>query len=802
MIQDFKYGIRMLLQKPTYTVIAIATLALGIGATTSLFSVVNAVLLRPLPYPNAKRLVHVGQQYRSGLMGAGEPKFLYWRSHAQSFEELAAYSGVGGADGNLSGGDEAEFVRGVRVSAGIFRVLGVYPAIGRTFSKEEDSPGAARVAILSNSLWQRRFGGDKAIIGQSVRLNNKPITIVGVMPADFELARGAHLMLPMQASPTANYDPNATVVGLLKQGVTVAQARDDMKRVADAFRAEFPKQMNTSESVDLQSYQGMFTDSVASWLWILLGAVGFLLLIACANVGNLQLTRAAARQREIAVRIALGAGRMRIIRQLVTEGVLLSLIGGAAGIFLAVWGTAALMTAIPNGFLPDGVQVNLDWRVLLFALAVSIATGVLFGLAPAWQARTLDANTVIKESSGTGGSRKKKLGRILVGAEIALSLVLLVGAGLLLRTFAKLISVDPGFDQHNVFTGQVALGGEAYDTTAEANAFYRSAIDRIRSIPGVETAAVINRLPLDWQFNMPIVFADKPDQLESVQFRMITPDYFKVMHIPVRNGREFADSDSPATAPVAIVNEAFVRGYFEKKDPFAQRFSIGRGLNDIPRQVVGVVADTKQMGLDRPPLATVFVPIAQMPDKLMAVARSFTPGFFTVRTSVDPMSLAAAIKQEIARVDSTVALSPISSMDRIASRSTVQNRFNMILLGLFAVLGLVLAAVGIYGVTSYAVAQRTNEIGLRLALGAQSHSVIAMIVRQGALVVIVGIAIGLIASLILTRLLKSQLFGVTATDPLTFVTIGILLALVALLASWIPARRAARVDPLTALRYE
>ena len=350
--------------------------------------------------------------------------------------------------------------------------------------------------------------------------------------------------------------------------------------------------------------------------------------------------------------------------------------------------------------------------------------------------------------------------------------------------------------------GQVALGGDAYDTTAESAAFYRNAIERIRSIPGVESAAVINRLPLDWQFNMPVVFADAPNEVESVQFRMITPDYFKVMRIALRSGREFGESDAASTAPVAIVNEAFVRRHFEKKDPFSERLSVGRGLGDLPRQIVGIVADTKQMGLDRPALATVFVPVAQLPDKLMAVSRSFTAGYFTIRTSVEPLSLAHAFKQEVARVDSGVALSQIGSMDGLSSRSTRQNRFNMVLLGLFAALGLVLAAVGIYGVTSYAVAQRTNEIGLRLALGAQSKSVINLIVKQGAVIVVAGISIGLIASLILTRLIKAKLFGVTSTDPITFVSIGVLLTTVALLASWIPARRAARVDPLIALRYE
>jgi predicted permease len=800
--QDLRYGARMLMKKPGFTLIAVATLALGIGATTAIFSVVNAVLLRPLPYPDADRLLTIGQQYKSGPMGAGEPKFMFWREQSQSFEAMAAYSNFGGAGGNLSGGNEAEYVNGLRVSVDFFRVLGVSPALGRGFTEEEDKPGAERVAILSDGLWQRRFGGDRGLIGKTVLVNGKPVMIVGVTPPQFLTGFGADLLAPMQARPGSNVDPNATVIGKLKPGVSLQQAQAELKIVADKYRADFPRQMQEGESVGARPYQEVFTEGVSQLLWVLLGAVGFLLLIACANVANLQLARAAARQREIAVRMAMGAGGGRIMRQLLTEGLLLALVGGAAGLLLAVWGTAGLLAALPKDLLPSVALVSVDWRVLAFAVFAAVATGLLFGLAPAWQARKVNVNTALKEQAGKGGMGRGRLRGALVVTEVALALVLLVGAGLLIRTFTNLMGVAPGFDPHNVMTCQIALDGERYDTTNEAAAFYRDALERIRHLPGVEAAAIINKLPLDWQFNMPVVFPNDPEKRLSVQFRMASPDYFRVMKIPIRQGRDFSDADNPAAPPVAIVNEAFMKRFFDGQNPFAQQLSVGRGLNDPIRQVVGVVADTKQHGLDRPASPTVFKPIPQVPDKLMAVIRGFTPANFAVRTTVAPLSLRDAVKREIAQMDPTLSLSEFSSMEEITARSVATQRFNMLLLGLFAGLGLLLAGVGIYGVVAYSVAQRTNEIGLRIALGAQAGDVVRLILKHGLALALAGVALGAAASFGLTRLMKGFLFGVGATDPLTFVAVALSLILVALVACWIPARRATKVDPMIALRYE
>jgi predicted permease len=800
--QDLRYGARMLMKKPGFTLIAVATLALGIGATTAIFSVVNAVLLRPLPYPDADRLLTIGQQYKSGPMGAGEPKFMFWREQSQSFEAMAAYSNFGGAGGNLSGGNEAEYVNGLRVSVDFFRVLGVSPALGRGFTEEEDKPGAERVAILSDGLWQRRFGGDRGLIGKTVLVNGKPVMIVGVTPPQFLTGFGADLLAPMQARPGSNVDPNATVIGKLKPGVSLQQAQAELKIVADKYRADFPRQMQEGESVGARPYQEVFTEGVSQLLWVLLGAVGFLLLIACANVANLQLARAAARQREIAVRMAMGAGGGRIMRQLLTEGLLLALVGGAAGLLLAVWGTAGLLAALPKDLLPSVALVSVDWRVLAFAVFAAVATGLLFGLAPAWQARKVNVNTALKEQAGKGGMGRGRLRGALVVTEVALALVLLVGAGLLIRTFTNLMGVAPGFDPHNVMTCQIALDGERYDTTNEAAAFYRDALERIRHLPGVEAAAIINKLPLDWQFNMPVVFPNDPEKRLSVQFRMASPDYFRVMKIPIRQGRDFSDADNPAAPPVAIVNEAFMKRFFDGQNPFAQQLSVGRGLNDPIRQVVGVVADTKQHGLDRPASPTVFIPIPQVPDKLMAVIRGFTPANFAVRTTVAPLSLRDAVKREIAQMDPTLSLSEFSSMEEITARSVATQRFNMLLLGLFAGLGLLLAGVGIYGVVAYSVAQRTNEIGLRIALGAQAGDVVRLILKHGLALALAGVALGAAASFGLTRLMKGFLFGVGATDPLTFVAVALSLILVALVACWIPARRATKVDPMIALRYE
>lgn len=489
LMRDLRYGARMLIQKPGFSLTAVITLALGVGATTAIFTIVNAVLLRPLPYPDSDKLLFVGQTFQGQMSGTGEPKFLFWKEQSQSFDSLACYSSYGGARGNLSGGNEAEYVRGWRVSEDFFRAFGVYPALGRAFTRAEDTPGGERVAILSDGLWQKRFGGRQEIVGQTVSFNDQPVTVVGIMPPGFRFGAGdaVDLFTPMQARPTANYDPNAEVVGRLKPGVTIEQARAELKLIAEKYREAFPRAMRDNESIGAQPYKDLFTGPVKQYLWILLGAVGFLLLIACANVANLQLTRAAARQREIAVRMALGAGGGRIARQLLAESGLLALIGGAAGALLAVWGTDLLVAAMPEGLLPLVEEIKVDWRVLAFALGAVIVTGLLFGLAPAWQARKVDVNSTLKDGGNKGGVARGRLRGALVVVEVALSLVLLVGAGLLARTFANLMGVAPGFDPSGVLTCQVVLDGPRYDTTQEAAAFYRDALERISGLPGVES---------------------------------------------------------------------------------------------------------------------------------------------------------------------------------------------------------------------------------------------------------------------------------------------------------------------------
>ena len=800
-LKDIRYGLRTLWQRPGFTVIAIMTLGLGIGATTAIFSVVNAVLLRPLPYPAAERLMRIGQQYPSGLAAAGEPKFLFWREQSESFETMAAYEGFG-AGGNLAGGSEAEYVDGLRVSSEFFRVLKVYPALGRAFTKEDDTPGSEPVAILSDGLWRRSFGADAGLLGRTILLNGQTVTVVGVMPPQFHFTSESDLFTPMRPSLNGDPNPNATVFGRLKDGVTPAQALSELKSIADKYRELYPKEMSKNESVGLEPYQDLFTSNVKQLLWILLGAVGFLLLIACANVANLQLTRAAAREKEIAVRQALGASRLRIIRQLMTEGVLLALVGGAAGVLLAFWGTQVLMASVPEGFIARANEVNFDWRVLLFAFSAAIATGFLFGLAPAFQARRINVNAALKESARRGGGVRGRLRSTLVVVEVALSLVLLVGAMLLVRTFNNLRGVTPGFDATNVLTFQVDLKGEKYKSTNQVAAFYQDALERINRIPGVEKAAVTNVLPLVAQFNMPVVFPDHPDTIMTAQFRMVTPEYFRVMKITLQQGRDFTPADGPGGPPVVIINEAFARRFVNNPNPFAHQLVVSRGLGEAPRQIIGMVSDVKQQGLDRDAPPMVFVPIPQVSDKMMAVVRRYVSAYFTVRTTVAPLGLSAAMKREIAALDPTLALSHIRPMDQVVAGSVAPQRFNMLLVGLFAGLGLLLAAVGIYGVISYSVGQRTNEFGIRIALGAGTSDVTTLVLKQGLALALLGVTIGLVASLALTRLMTSFLFGVKPTDFVSFVTVSLSLFGVALLACYIPARRATKVDPLVALRYE
>jgi putative ABC transport system permease protein len=798
--KDIRYGFRSLVKAPGFTVVALITLALGIGANTAIFSVVNAVLLRPLPFPESERVMWIGQQFSGSPAAAGQPKFLFWREQSQVFESMAAYEGFRGG-GNLAGGNEAEYVGGLHVSSDFFRVLGVNPSLGRAFTPEDDTPGAAPVAILADGLWRRRFNSDAAIVGKTISLNGKSVTVVGVVPRQLNFLHDSDLFEPLQASLTGDPNPNTTVIGRLKAGVNQAQAVSELRLIAEKYRALNPKLMQPEESAGVWPYQDLFTSNVRELLWILLGAVGFLLLIACANVANLQLTRAAGRQKEIAVRRALGASGPRVVRQLLTEGLLLSLAGGVAGLLLAAWGTQLLVAALPQGFMSRANEVSLDWRVVIFALTSAVITGVLFGLAPALQASRINVNTVLKETARQGGGARGRLRSLLVVVEVALTVVLLAGAALLIRSFNNLRTVTPGFDSENVLTAHLDLKGEKYDSAAEESAFYRDTLERIRRLPGVESAAVTNVLPLQAQFNMPVVFPGRADSI-SAQFRLVTPEYFQVMKIAVQKGRAFSEADLLGAQPVAIVNESFERRFINGVDPFTQSLAIGRGLDDSQRQVVGVVGDVKQFGMDRAAPPMVYVPLGQVGDKLMTTIRRFVSAYVAVRTTVPPLSLSVPLKREVAALDPALPLDGIRPMDQVVARSIAPQRFNMLLITAFASVGLALAAVGIFGVMSYSVAQRTNELGIRIALGAQASDVVKLVLRRGIILTLSGVAIGLAGAFGLTRLMASLLFGVTPTDPLTFGTVTVTLIFVALLACYIPARRATKVDPLEALRYE
>jgi putative ABC transport system permease protein len=798
--QDLRYGVRMLLQRPGFTLVAVITLALGIGANTAIFSVVNAVLLRPLPYQEPERIMALWpDRPGSSYQGVSETKFVFWKAHNQNFDGLAASTGVGSGI-NLSGGDEPEFVTGIRVSADFFRVLGVNPFIGRGFTAEEDSPGGEKVIILSHGLWQQHFAADPFIAGKTASLNGNNYTIVGVLPAGFQYGSSRDVFLPLRTNPASRAEGhNYTVLGRLKPGHTKAQAQAEMQVVFEQFKEAEPKMIWKSEQgIRIEPYQTNLTAPIQPLLLILLGAVSFVLLIACANVANLQLTRSAARRKEMAIRAALGAASGRIIRQLLTESLLLALIGGGAGVLPAVWGVKVLTALMPEGLMPRATEIGFDWRVLGFALAMAIGTGVLFGLAPAIQAARLDVNHVLKESAGKGGVRGR-LRAVLVVSEVALALVLLVGAMLLLRTFANLRQVDPGFDSQNVLTFEVAPNGAQYDTTAKQADYFRRSLERIKSLPGVDSAAVTSNLPLGAWLNLGVGLAGKPDSFRSTEIRMITADYFNVLKMRMRQGRAFTEADDSGTSPVMIVNEAYARQAFPDADPIGQMLTIEGKTN---YQVVGLVNDVKQFALSDPAPPTVFVPLAQVDDKVMRGARQFVTMKFAVRTTNDPLTLSTAIRQEMQQVDPSLPLAKVRSLEQLVARSLASERFNFVLLGLFALIGLALAALGIYGVISYSVAQRTREIGIRLALGAPTRDVLKLVVGQGMILALSGVGIGLTGALLLTRVMENFLFGVSTTDPLTFVSVALFLSLIALFACLVPARRALRINPMVALRYE
>ncbi|MBI3664829.1 MAG: ABC transporter permease [Acidobacteria bacterium] len=803
--QDLRYAARTLGRSPGFTATAVLTLALGIGANTAIFSVVNAVLLRPLPYPEPERLVDIMRRYRgfddNGQSGA---EFLFYREHCRSFERLAAFDGVSSGL-NLVVGGEAEYVRALGASADYFRVFGAEPARGRSFQEEEDRPDGANVAVLSHALWQRRFNCDPDIVGRAVSLGGRAYTIVGVTPAGFNSIPPADVWTALHPSPR-NEDPNFDVVGRLKAGVTLAQAQSEMDAVGEAFRRQSARAQEDRSVPWLRPLQSYLARSVRPALLVILGAVGVVLLIACVNTANLLLVRASSRAREIAIRAALGAGRQRIVRQLLTESVLLALAGGGLGLLVARWSVPGLLALTPAEY-SIWQHVGVDGTVLGVTVALSLLTGIVFGLAPALEITRLDLSEAFKAGGGrtTSGRRAGWLRQALVVAEVALCMVLLVGAGLLVRTFMNLRRVNPGLDPHNVLTAQMSLYGDRYRTAEKLAAFYESGLARIRQLPGVEGAAVISNLPIERGLNMPAFLVDGPlaGETRMSDWRYITPDYFRVMKIPLLAGRYLEEADTARSANVAVVNQEFARRYFANGEAIGRHIQTFRGADgERAREIVGIVGDVKERGLDGPARPVMHVPVSQAPDRALGATHYWFQVSWVVRAREGGSGLIADMQQKVRAVDPEQPFSGFRTMEQVMAGSLRQQQFQMMLLGLFAALALALAAAGIYGLISYSVVQRTQEIGIRLALGATAGSLVRAIVWQGTALAGAGVAAGLIAALALTRLLERFVFGVGTADPATFLGVAMLLVAVAAAASLIPALRVVRLNPMDTLRVE
>jgi predicted permease len=806
LLQDLRYGARMLLKRPSFTVVALLTLAFGIGANTAIFTVVNAALLRPLPFREPDRLVHLWEstpQNQFGEREASYPDYLDWKAGTQAFEGLAGYSRRSFA---LTGRETPDRFEGAAVTDGFFQVLGVAPVLGRSFQPGEDKAGGARLVILSYGLWQRRFGGDPNILGQSLVLDANNYTVVGVLPQSFQFAPAgaAELWVPLnpsQGQMSRRFQHWLNIVGRLKPGVTMSQARAEMAVVAASIAQQYPDS-HTGTGIRLVALHEQITGKVRPILLILLGAVGFVLLIACANVANLMLARASARQKEIAIRTAMGASRWRLIRQLLTESVLLALLGGGIGLLLAQWGVDLLIAAIPQSQLssmPYLQGLGLDARVLLFALAVSLLTGIVFGLAPAFQSSKLNLLESLKEGGRTSGIHLRQgLRNSLVVAEIAIALVLLVGAGLMMKSLFRLLAVDPGFKPDHLLTMHVSLPAVKYPEDGNVLAFHQQLLERIENLPGVTGVGSVSVLPLLGGDTTRLVVEGRPvpppgEELEA-NYRDVSNSYFRTMGVPLIRGREFTDLDKQGAPEVVIINQTMANRLFPGQDPIGQRLAFAnnqvKGL-----EIVGVVGDEKVTRLDSATTPVIYVSFLQDPTRTLNLV---------VRTTFDPEAVSVAARGAIQSLDADLAVFGVSTMERLInnSPSTFLRRYPAFLIGVFAGVALLLAMVGIYGVISYTVTQRTHEIGVRMALGAQRSDIFKMILGQGLMLTLAGVGCGLLAALVLTRFLSSMLFGVTATDPLTYAAVSLPLVLIAMLASYIPARRATKVDPMVALRYE
>ncbi len=817
-LKDLRHSLRTFAKSPAFTFAAIAALTLGIGANTAIFSVVNAIMLRPVPFPDADRIVAFMNTSPQGSgPGASPARFQHWREQDAVVRDVSAYlTGVL----NFTGGAFPEQLRSGQVSADFFRLFGAPVARGRTFTAEEDAPNGPRVAVLSHGLWVTRFNSDPAVVGQAISLSGEPYTIVGVL-GDFDFAEfgpAPQVWTPFQLDPqTSDQGFFFQAAGRLAPGVTLAQARARIELSARDFERKFPGALGQGASFSVDPVRDVLVRNVRTSLFVLLGAVTFVLLIACANVANLLLVRATGRRREIAMRLALGGSRGRIARQLLTESVVLSLAGGVLGLVFGLLGIRALLSVNTAG-LPrigvDGALVGLDWRVLAFTLLVACATGVLFGLFPALQSAGGDLTTTLKEGGGRTGTglRHNKARAILVVAEVALALILLVGSALLIRTAVALGGVNPGFDVHNVLTMRMSLTGPRFLSAEGVEQAIRDGVERVRTVPGVVAASASCCVPLQGGYGLPFTIVGRAAPAQGGPFHggghwlTSSPGYFDVFRIPVTRGRAFTDRDNSVAPGVVVINEAMARQYWPDSDPLGERLVIGRGVmkefaTEPERQIIGVVGDTRDSGLNSEPGPAMYIPQAQVPDAVNALNVRITPLAWVVRTQGEPMLVSTQVQEQI-RQATGLPVTDVRSMAEVVSRSTSRQRFNMWLMTVFGLSALVLAAIGIYGLMAYSVEQRTQEIGIRVALGASAAAVRRMIVRQGMVLALAGVVLGLAVAVALARVMETLLYGVTTRDPLVFAAVPVILTVVSWLAVWLPARRAAGVDPMVALRAE
>jgi putative ABC transport system permease protein len=811
---NLKHAVRMFRSNPGFTFAAIAALALGIGINTSIFTVVDTVLLKPLTYPEADRIVQFLHVAPDGNGSATSiPDFLAFEQQSTVFQDVAAYD-FGGPGFNLTG-DRPEQVHGIHVTQAYFRLFGAPVLLGRTFTPQEDSPTGGRVVVLSYGLWQRKFGGKPDIIGSALSLGNEPFTIIGVLGKSFVSDPEADILLPFQFDRNTNNQGHYFVAaGRLKPGVTLAQANALLKVATDQFRRRYPMAIEPNTVFGGEPLRDSIVGDVRKSLLVMLGAVSLVLLIACANVASLLLVRATGRKREFAIRSALGAGRWQIIFQLLTESVLLSLTGGILGLVLGYVGVRALLAVSP-GDIPrigeGGAAVTIDWRVLVFTLGISFFTGILFGLFPAIGASRPDLNSTLKESSNRAGTgfHQSKARSLLVITEISLALVLLIGASLLIRTLIALRHVNPGFSSENVLTLEMSLTGERFQKTTGVAQLVRDGRERLNAIPGVEFSASTCCLPMEGGFGLPFTILGRPEdkgQPPGAGWMNISPGYLDIFKIPIVHGRDFTDRDGTGAPGVVLINESMAKKFWPKENPVGQQILIGKGVgkefDEPPREIVGVVGDIHSDGLGRDPFPLMIVPQAQVTDGTTALNARIGPIIWLVRTHAEPHALIPVVSEQLRLASGGFPVARVRSMDEVVIHSTARESFNMLLLSIFGASALVLASIGIYGLMAYSVQQRTQELGIRMALGADRSMIRNLVVWQGMQLTIAGVILGICAAFGLTRLIASLLFGVKTWDPVVFVTVPVILTGVALAAVWLPATRASKLDPMAALRVE